>query len=251
MKSRFSVTLITILMIWAAPLTGEEYSPSPCEEKAKYDPELLQKVLDGFEEAQLKTLTLTASFIQEKKLELMDEKITSRGNFWYTKPDLFLWEYSEPDDITLLINHDELITWYKDLKEATRLNIHQKRKRVFKYFAINEDMETLKKHFIIELGLDENPVRNSYHLRLIPKRKRIRNRLSMVEMWIDRDLLMPVQIVYSEPDGDYTKYTFENLTLNKEIDPSMYELRLPEDVSVKEVTPGHPTGEDSIVLDKD
>ena len=244
------ISVVAVLLLASTSLWGGETEKS-ADRNGRDDADLLQKVLKGFEKAQAETTTLTAAFVQEKKLGLMDETILSSGNFWYTKPDLFLWHYTKPDDITHIINHDEFITWYKELKEATRVNIQQKRKMVFKYFAINEDMETLKKHFHIELEPDENPVANSYHLKLVPKRKRIRKRLSKLEMWIDRDLLMPVQIMYSEPDGDYTKYRFENLRMNGEIDPSIYNLRLPEDVKVKEITSGHPMGEDSFVTDVD
>jgi outer membrane lipoprotein-sorting protein len=72
-----------------------------------------------------------------------------------------------------------------------------------------------------------------YRIELKPRFNRVAKRVKGMELWIDPDLFLPVYMKYTEPNGDYTEYRFEDLEVNPEIDSTRFTLELPADVEIE------------------
>lgn len=202
---------------------------------AKTDRDLLttdlDAILERFDRAQAATSTLTAKFVQRRKVSLLGSVQESSGKLYYTKPDRFLWRHEKPDERILCISGDTFTNWYKDLKRATVADISRQRRRVFKYFAIGERAAALRENFIVTVG-SSSDLPDTVHLELIPKRKRVRDRIERMDMWISKTVWLPVQIRYAEPGGDFTQFTFSDLKPNAVIPDATYGVEIPPDVKV-------------------
>jgi len=193
----------------------------------------LDTVLERFRLAQEGTSTLVADFMQIKASSLLVGEQVAKGRLYYSRPDKFLWAYTEPDETLMLINGDVMLTWYPDLNRAQKVDIARKRKRIFHYFAIGEEVNTLKENFVITLKspCKEDPP-GSIHLEMVPKRRRVRDRLSSVEMWLDGEHYLPAKLRFEEADGDFTLFQLDNLEPNADIPEDRFTLELPEDATV-------------------
>lgn len=195
----------------------------------------LETVLQRFHEAQERTSTLVADFTQVKSSSLLTQEETSKGRLYYSKPDKFLWAYTEPDDTLMLINGDTMLTWYKDLNRVQKVDIARKKKRIFHYFAIGEEVDTLRENFLITLrSPSESDPPGSVHLELVPKRRRVRDRLNQVDMWLDGKVYMPVELRYDESGGDYTIFHLENLQPNAVIEDDRFSFDIPKGTEIDE-----------------
>jgi len=205
-------------------------APSP-EPSAVTDPVAVNALLQRFDEAQMRTQTLIASFVERKRLHLLVDEQVHAGVFYYTKPSAFLWEYSPPDGKVILISSEQLLVYYPNLKKAEEVDISRYSKRILRFFGLGQPTAELRKYY--DLSLAEDPqMPDTYVLVLDPTKRRVAKRLDSIRIWIDRDMMVPRQIEYVESDGDSTRFSFRNIEINSAISPAKYDVKIPPGVQI-------------------
>lgn len=199
--------------------------------------ERLQQLLDRVNKSQASIRTLHADFAESKESSLMLEPLQANGEFFYQAPDKVRWEYRTPEPMTLLIQDDELTTWYRDLHEARRTKIGRQSQQVFKYLGMGSSVANLLEYFDVGLGLPKEQG-DPYRLVLTPRYRRVAKRISRLTVWIDSRKYLPTRFLYEEPDGDRTEYEFSRLRVNQPFDSDPFKLDLPSDVKVRETGEG-------------
>src|SRR5690606_41397308 len=53
----------------------------------------------------LKVSSITSDFVQEKKMEYLDEAQVSKGKFWYKHESNLRWQYDEPYEYIIAIRN--------------------------------------------------------------------------------------------------------------------------------------------------
>lgn len=185
--------------------------------------------------------TLTARFTQRRESDLLLEPEVAEGVFYYQAPDRVRWEYRSPNPISVLIDGQEMTTWYRDLGRADRLQIGRYSSQVFKYLGASGSMETLVDYFRVLATFPEEPG-EPYRLRLLPKYDRISDKLESMTLWIDPERYVPSRLRYVSSDGDVTEYEFHDLEVNGNVPGERFSLDLPPDVEVRTVDVGQNTG---------
>ena len=138
-----------------------------------------------------------------------------------------------PDPITLLINGEEMLTWYRDLARAERIGVGRVSQRVLEYLSASSSISTLLEYFTVYMYTPQD-ASDPYRLELKPRYKRIEKRLKLLELWIEPVRYLPVRMRYIEADDDVTEYRFENFRINEEIPVERFEIELPEGVDLEE-----------------
>jgi len=64
--------------------------------------------LRALEQAQRETRTISARFVQTKRLGLLDEDLVSTGSFVFKQPDHVLWKVEEPQPMAVLITGQDV-----------------------------------------------------------------------------------------------------------------------------------------------
>jgi outer membrane lipoprotein-sorting protein len=177
--------------------------------------------------------SLEAQFEQRTESEMLVEPEVARGAFFYQAPDKVRWEYYEPTPKIILVDGDQMTTWYQDLGKAETLRVGRHSDRVLKYLGASGSLETLMEYFTLrvrwpEAGSDGAPFR----LTLSPLYERIAKRLEVIHVDVDSRRFIPVRLHYVEPSGDETDYLFKGVETNTELDPALFELDLPPGVVV-------------------
>jgi len=74
-----------------------------------------------FSEATRKTQTIEASFIQEKNLSILSEKIITKGRFMFKKEKKLRWEYTEPFHYLIILNNGLILI--QDEEKKSKIDI--------------------------------------------------------------------------------------------------------------------------------
>jgi outer membrane lipoprotein-sorting protein len=177
--------------------------------------------------------SMEADFVQVKSSALLQEPLESSGVFSFQAPDRARWEYQLPEAVSLVIEGEEMVTWYHELERAERVSVGRLSTKVLEYLSASSSIGTLLEYFTVYLHTPKDPA-DPYLMDLIPRYKRLEKRLKQLEIWIEPETYVPVRLRYTEADGDITDYRFQNVRVNEEIPSERFELALPANIEIVE-----------------
>ncbi|MDX1385423.1 MAG: outer membrane lipoprotein carrier protein LolA [Thermoanaerobaculia bacterium] len=227
-------SLILVLALLGGGWLGAAQVPDPGDASLTSTERLLALV-ERMRIEQRGLRTLQASFAQTTATDLLLEDEESRGHFYYQAPDRVRWEYDAPDPKTIVINGDELTTFYADLGRAEIRHVGKYSDAVFKYLGASGSLETLMDYFKLIVRWPQTEA-DPYFVRLEPLYARVERRLKEMSVTIHGNLYVPVELEYVEPTGDSTQYRFSDFKVNQEIPADVFELDLPPEVEVHTVS---------------
>lgn len=206
--------------------------------------ERLEVLIERIKFEQRNLRTMEANFTQRKESIFLVEPEESEGRFWYHSPDRVRWDFKSPNETTVLISQNEMLTWFKDLGTAERVNVGKQADRVMEYLSAGNSLETLQRYFEIRTTFSKDPTA-PYKLELRPKFKRVEKKIKGMSIHLHRTGFYPVYLRYVDPDDDKTEFFFEDVVVNETIDETRFALELPDDVDVKVVELGKKAKKDS------
>jgi outer membrane lipoprotein carrier protein len=234
-----SLGLLAVLGGAAAAAPPDARPPDP--EAAGLTPsQRLGTLLERIKWEQKRLESLEAEFVQEKTSEFLARPEVSHGTFSYQRPDRVRWDYRSPKPIALVLDGDEMVTWYRDLGRAERAHVGRVSTQVFRYLSASGSLESLLGYFTVTFTTPA--AGEPWRLELKPRYPRIARRVSGMTLWVDRRLYLPVRVVFVEPNGDETRYRLENVRPNVPIPKERFALELPAEVEVHEVDLGGARG---------
>jgi outer membrane lipoprotein-sorting protein len=169
-------------------------------------------------EASLKTLT--AAFVEESTSSLLARPLVARGTLAVVRPHRIVLHYVEPERRTVLIDGDTMRMVWPARSIDQRLPIGATQRRIQQYFA-DKSPAQLRSHFDITAAAPpERPA--AWRVTMVPRRKQIREGLSRLELWIDRETVMVSSLSMTFPNGDTKTMSFEAVRVNPAIDDSVF-----------------------------
>jgi len=206
---------------------------------------MLARILDAFDRKQKETSTLEATFTERKELKLLAKPVVSRGQFFYTKPNQVRWEYVEPESKVFVITESMYVAYYPTLKRAEEVPIKKFiGKRLFRFIGLGQSIDDLGKYYEIRLA-PQSDIKETHLLLLTPRKKRIRDRVAEMKIWVDGATFLPRQLQYIESDGDSTLLAFQDIRVNVEVASNRFHIDLPKDVVVSDTFNGFSLGQQS------
>jgi outer membrane lipoprotein-sorting protein len=206
---------------------------------------MLARILREFDRAQRETNTLVASFTERKELKLLAHPVQSRGEFYYNRPNQVRWEYLDPDRKVFVITEDMYVAYYPALKRAEEVPIKKfVGKRLFRFLGVGQSIDDLAKYYEFRLAT-QSDLKDTHLLILVPKKKKLSERVAEMKIWVDTTTFLPRQLQYVESDGDSTLLAFQDIRTNVAVAASRFHLDLPKDVVVSESFNGFSLGEQS------
>jgi outer membrane lipoprotein carrier protein len=193
----------------------------------------LEQVIKKVQEQQKKTMTLQASFRQEKELALLSKPEVSTGTFTYSRPSNVLWTYDAPKRVQMVIAGGVLTTYYPELLKAERIDVKRFEDRIFRYMGATGAIDELARYF--DFTFTDQKAKSLYVLDLTPKTKAVSKRVQRIKLWIDKTTYLTSKIEYVEGDGDITRYEFTNVRINEPVPASRFALSLPSNVKVEQM----------------
>ena len=107
---RATVVVACLAVIPTAPLTAEDL-PDPGDSSLP-SMERVTALIERMRIEQKSFKSLRAKFQQRTESEMLVEAELAKGAFFYQAPDKVRWEYFEPTPKIILVNGDQMTTWY-------------------------------------------------------------------------------------------------------------------------------------------
>ncbi|MCC6463034.1 MAG: outer membrane lipoprotein carrier protein LolA [Saprospiraceae bacterium] len=177
---------------------------------------------ENFSKAGQGIQTIKSDFVQEKNLSLLEEKIVSKGQFFFKKEKKVRLEYSTPYKYLMVINGDDIAI--QDDKKVNRMSA--KSNKMFR--QINEIIvDCLAGTALSNPNYQVQPFENKtqYALLLTPKSKTLREFFSTILVFVDRKDYTVARVDLNELSGDTTVMRFSQQVLNQPLPESTFVLK--------------------------
>jgi outer membrane lipoprotein-sorting protein len=198
---------------------------------ASVDPQLAA-VLSRFDEVQRGIHSLSADFSQTTVNPLLREPQQARGRFYMRKPDSVLWEYDSPESMKFAIDKGEYTGYFPGRKKAERRDVHRWTEQIFRFFAVGQVSEELRKFYHIRLEEPGPDMKGTVLLVLDPSKRRVRKRVDEVRFWVDSTTYFPAKVQYVNSQGATRTLVFQGVQMNPDLSASLFDVRIPEGVTV-------------------
>jgi len=173
--------------------------------------------------------SLTASFEQTREIGLSDQKIEAKGRLYLRKPRRILLDYTEPERQKLIVNNSVVMIYIPSLKQVQRLDLEDSPQEQ-NLFAFWEPLSRLRERFTMAaVRRDRSRLR---YIELVPRGDVYAEGLRKLILGIDPDLLLPRELEVEEVSGDVVKMVLSRIKIDVELDDSLFELKLGEEVEV-------------------
>ena len=174
---------------------------------------------DGLKAAQVNIVAVKADFTQEKHLKILTKPLISKGNLTFQTPDSLRWEYTTPVKSVLLMNKGKVkryIAHSDGFREDTNpaLPLMQ---RVLQEMTLwlegrfdeNEDYSA---------SLKAGPI-----IELIPRKESVARLIHRIELSLADQPGVIRSVTIFEDQGAFTRFSFSNVLLNQQIEPSVFQ----------------------------
>ena len=172
-----------------------------------------------FAGASQKNISVKSDFTQEKELNMLSEKMTSSGKFWFKRENRLRMEYQQPFQYLLVINQANV--YIKDGDRETRLSARSNK--------LFQQINNIMMDCVRGTALDNSDfsVRvfegaNAFLVELTPVSKNMKEYFKNIVLIIDKKNYSAVSIDMNELSGDHTTIRFLNKELNGTIPDNLF-----------------------------
>ncbi len=177
--------------------------------------------LEAWLERQSSLRSLTAEFVQERKLPALDKPVRTRGKLSFIHPDKMRWELGEPAK-TIAVSDGETATLI-DVEErrARRVDADSPRARPFTLLGSDAFHSSENFHKAFE-AVESRVTRGIYQLTLRPRDRSLRRHVPWLYLDIDpgKKELRALSVMLEDDSRIRTLFTSHQR--NPEIDPAVF-----------------------------
>ena len=166
--------------------------------------------------------TIKCDFVQEKNLNVLSEKIISKGTFLFKKQSMVKMEYVNPFKYLLVINKEKVMI--KD--EQKTITVSAKSNMLFEHInkiIIDCVQGTAMNNKDFSMIVSENE--KQYLLTLRPLKKDLQEFFSTISIYIEKNDYSVHKMDMIEPSGDNTVITFVNKQFNVDIPDEVFAIK--------------------------
>jgi outer membrane lipoprotein-sorting protein len=142
-------------------------------------------------------------------------------------------EMKEPERRIVTVKDGRYTLYQPKIKQAIVGRVDRKAKSStgtsFMNYFLGDLSTAMKDYDIVSMGDEEIGGNGTVHLRLTAKSGG-NGYYPQIDLWIDKELWIPVQQEFVEPNRSITKIRFEGLRLNEEMKDKLFDIDLPKDV---------------------
>jgi outer membrane lipoprotein-sorting protein len=167
--------------------------------------------------------SISARFVETTVSTLLVKPIVARGTIVAASPARVRMTYTEPEPKTITMDGRSLTVVWPNRRERERIDITSVQKRVDQYFT-KASIDELRKMFEITAEPDPS-MRRTDRISMRPKRKQIKEGLSHLELWIDRETDLLAQMRMTFPGGDQKTIVLEEIAVNVPVNDETFQVR--------------------------
>ncbi len=158
------------------------------------------------------TLSIESNFIQEKHLNMLSEKIKTRGKFYFRKENKLRWEYTDPFKYLFILNNGKV--FIKDDQKQNKFDVRSNKMlqeiNVILMGSVQGTLLNDEKRFTPSFF--ENAA--AFVVKLKPRTSQLKAFLSEIVITFDKKDYSVTRMDMNEPSGDFTVIDFVGKKIN-------------------------------------
>jgi outer membrane lipoprotein-sorting protein len=186
--------------------------------------DLVAKIQERYHDTQ----TLRADFVQESRSQAVGLTTSAKGTLYLRRPKAMRWEYEEPKQWFLVLDNK---TWHYSPEDMT---IYEQDIRLPEIFNLFSGLDQAKEAFNITRLPDTIGSPAHHRLQLLPRNPNFP--VTRVELWIDPQSYLVVGVQTEDSLGNINEISLNHIQLDSILDPSLFQLRVPEGVKLERLT---------------
>ncbi|MCX6279683.1 MAG: outer membrane lipoprotein carrier protein LolA [Bacteroidetes bacterium] len=184
---------------------------------------LISQLKQKVKELAVTTQTITSAFTQEKKMEMISEKIVSKGKFYFRAERMLRWEYTEPFSYLIIISNDHITV--KDENNVSHFDVSSN--KIF--LEINRIIlgsiqgTLLNDEINFRTSFFDNEA--AYIVKLYPLAPKLKESLAEIVIHFSHKDVSVDEVEMIEPGGDKTRIIFHDKIFNKPVADEKFIVR--------------------------
>lgn len=168
------------------------------------------------------TQSISSDFAQVKHMKMLNDKVQSKGKFYYKKNDKVRIEYLSPFQYLLVMNGSMISV--KENGKVSKINTRNS----MTMQAVNKIMMDCMRGTVFtnkDFSVKASASNTQYLLAMTPVSSTVKGLFKQIDVYINKADHQVVRLVMSENGGDYTEMSFANRVLNASIADALFTLR--------------------------
>lgn len=167
--------------------------------------------------------SIESSFTQIKYLDVFDEKITSKGMFYYRKSNKICMDYAQPMNYLIVINNNKLKIVSDGKKSITDLSSNKMMNQMQDMLTacMVGDLSPMSSDYAREYFEDAR----YYLVTIKPTNKAVKAYIDNIRIYLDKKDMSVHKLRLSETAANYTEYEFSNKKFNSLKDDAKFTIR--------------------------
>lgn len=179
-------------------------------------------MIEQINKASAQMQSLECGFVQTKFLNILDDKMVSRGKMYYQQADKLRWEYTSPYTYTFILNQNQVLL--KNDSRSDVIDVNQN--RIFKEIA-----RMMMNSIVGNCLSDEKSFKTTVEVSgsdwvatLIPLKRDMKQMWNKLVLHIRPELKVVYKVEMHEPSGDYTIIDLIDIRTNNKISPEVFDI---------------------------
>ncbi len=170
----------------------------------------------------MKVQTIASDFIQVKNMALLEEKIKSKGKFYYKREDRVRIEYTSPYSYLLVMNAGQVMV--KDEQKTSKINTkNSKTMQSVNRIMIDCMRGTVFQNPDFKVTAYESST--GYLLNMVPVTEAMKKMFKQIDVYMDKKTMDVDRLTMTELGGDYTDMDFTNTKHNIALDEAIFKVK--------------------------
>ncbi|WP_291587044.1 outer membrane lipoprotein carrier protein LolA [Bacteroides sp.] len=167
--------------------------------------------------------SIESEFTQAKYLDIFDEKVISKGKFYYQKSNKICMEYARPMNYLIVINGSKLKIVSDGKKSIMNLSSNKMMNQMQDMLTacMIGDLSKMTANYQLEYQEDAH----YYLVKIKPVSQAIRAYIASIQIYLDKKDMSVYKLRLSETDTNYTEYEFYNKKFNSLKDETKFSVR--------------------------
>lgn len=167
--------------------------------------------------------SIESDFTQVKYLDILDEKVTSKGKFYYQKSGKICMEYAQPVNYLIVINDSRLKIVADGKKSTMSLSANKMMNQMQDMLTacMVGDLSNMSPGYALEYFEDAH----YYLIQIKPVSKAIQAYINQIQIYLDKKDMSVHKLRLSETATNYTEYEFSDKKFNSLKDEAKFTIR--------------------------
>jgi outer membrane lipoprotein-sorting protein len=188
--------------------------------------EAAQAILRRLSERMKDARMLSAKVVQSRKTALLEAPIVSSGTLYYRRePGRLVFRMTDPRPTEIHLDARSYQVYRPDEKRLEQIEFESGDAAGRLLMVFQPKPDEVGKAFTARRGETKA---GEAAVVLEPSDERIRRRVTKITLWVEEKEATLRRIQTTDADGDEVTFELSELRLNPEIDPAIFELKVPE-----------------------